>query len=940
MRILCVAEKPSIARAVTEILSGNQFTTRQSPNRYTKNFDFNYRLPPSPRLVDFTVTSVLGHLTSTDFDEHYKGWHNCDPFSLFDAPINRFVNPDHLGIERNLKSEARRADKLMIWTDCDREGEHIGSEIVSVCRAAKPDIIVLRARFSAIIPAQIHNACQNAGQLDMNQVYAVQARMELDLRIGAALTRCQTMGLQTRFQQLADSLISYGPCQFPTLGFVVDQYDKVNAFVAEAFWYIRVLLERDDSKVEFRWKRHHLFDYHAAFVLHEMCTDEPEATVKDVNIKPTVKWKPLPLTTVELQKSGSRLLHLTPKTVLDIAEKLYQKGLVSYPRTETDQFDREFDFMGLIEKQMSDAQWGDFATRLKDGDGFQTPRNGRKNDKAHPPIHPTAHANNLSGDEKRVYDFITRRYLACCSKNAVGKTTTVVIDIADEEFTATGLVILERNYLEVYVYDKWSGMLLPDFQIGEKFMPTTCELKEGTTSRPNLLTEADLVGLMDRNGIGTDATIAEHIAKIIDRNYVFKIHEGATQYLVPSTLGMGLVEGYNAIGLDKSLSKPQLRRETEQRMTMICEGSRSKGDVLTQTIDEYREMFIRTRRAFGTIVEQVARYINSAGDPDADEGDGADGGPGPGGGGGGGRGGNRRGGGGGGGRRGGGGRGGGGGGGRREDDDDDDDDDGDGAGGEGTAEAAEGVVEEAAGPAEPERRHHLEGRSGAKGRGRRRPPGRARREGATRAREEPAHRTTPASRATSRAICRPLVPTRTAPPPAGEPALGRAGQGRSASIATSPAIGRTRVPLKGQASPQEASAGRAHRARSVSTATSRATGQTPVPPKASPPPPPPLEAQARPHGLEGPPPLAGLALLGPGLGKDQALVQRLRGPRRKGKKAPALDDAFSSLPSIRLFYTFVLLLFLLLFWGLGLGYLVGLSGLLCSMNIPLEFSFT
>ncbi|WAQ88490.1 hypothetical protein PtA15_9A617 [Puccinia triticina] len=98
----------------------------------------------------------------------------------------------------------------MIWTDCDREGEHIGSEIVSVCRAAKPDIIVLRARFSAIIPAQIHNACQNAGQLDMNQVYAVQARMELDLRIGAALTRCQTMGLQTRFQQLADSLISYG----------------------------------------------------------------------------------------------------------------------------------------------------------------------------------------------------------------------------------------------------------------------------------------------------------------------------------------------------------------------------------------------------------------------------------------------------------------------------------------------------------------------------------------------------------------------------------------------------------------------------------------------------------------------------------------------------------------------------------------------------------
>jgi DNA topoisomerase-3 len=126
------------------------------------------------------VTSVLGHLTCTDFDADYKGWHNCDPFSLFDAPIHRFVNPvsipftdlrqsnlycfsnlnlppiqDHTGIERNLKAEARRADKLMIWTDCDREGEHIGSEIVSVCRAVKPGIIVLRARFSAIIPASV-----------------------------------------------------------------------------------------------------------------------------------------------------------------------------------------------------------------------------------------------------------------------------------------------------------------------------------------------------------------------------------------------------------------------------------------------------------------------------------------------------------------------------------------------------------------------------------------------------------------------------------------------------------------------------------------------------------------------------------------------------------------------------------------------------------------
>lgn len=68
--------------------------------------------------------------------------------------------------------------------------------------------------------------------------------------------------------------------------------------------------------------------------------------------------------------------------------------------------------------------------------------------------------------------------------------------------THAGLVIMERNYLEVYVYDKWNGHTLPDFQVGESFMPSVCELNEGNTTRPNLLTEADLVGLMDKNGIG------------------------------------------------------------------------------------------------------------------------------------------------------------------------------------------------------------------------------------------------------------------------------------------------------------------------------------------------------------------------------------------------------------------------------------------------------
>jgi DNA topoisomerase-3 len=97
------------------------------------------------------MTAVAGHLMHTDFDGAFANWTACDPFALFDAPVRCSVLSSCQDIQKNLHSEAKRADMLMIWTDCDREGEHIGREIANVCQKSKPNIIVKRARFSAII---------------------------------------------------------------------------------------------------------------------------------------------------------------------------------------------------------------------------------------------------------------------------------------------------------------------------------------------------------------------------------------------------------------------------------------------------------------------------------------------------------------------------------------------------------------------------------------------------------------------------------------------------------------------------------------------------------------------------------------------------------------------------------------------------------------------
>ena len=113
----------------------------------------------------------------------------------------------------------------------------------------------------------------------------------------------------------------------------------------------------------------------------------------------------------------------------------------------------------MITKQVADPVWGTYAQSLLDG-RFRQPRSGSHNDEAHPPIHPVRSATSLVGDEKKVFDFITRRFLASCSHEARGQGTSVTMTVADEVFRANGLVILERNYLDIYPFDKWAGIIL------------------------------------------------------------------------------------------------------------------------------------------------------------------------------------------------------------------------------------------------------------------------------------------------------------------------------------------------------------------------------------------------------------------------------------------------------------------------------------------------
>ncbi|KAL5017788.1 hypothetical protein ScPMuIL_003510 [Solemya velum] len=604
VRVLNVAEKNDAAKSLSDIMSRGGYRKREGFSRYNKIYEFDYNI--LNQNCTMTMTSVSGHLLGLEFIGQYKKWHSCNPVSLFDVPVEKYCPQDFTDIKRTLEREIRGCQTLIIWTDCDREGENIGMEVVQVCTAVKPSVKVYRAHFSEMTPQAVARACRSLTPMDRNISDAVDVRQELDLRIGAAFTRFQTLRLQKIFPEvLADQLISYGSCQFPTLGFVVERYKQVQAFVSEPFWKIRVTHILDDTNVDFSWKRIRLFDHMACQVLYEHCIETPMATVVDVKSKSKSKWRPQPLDTVELEKLASRKLRINAKETMKIAEKLYTQGHISYPRTETNKFTADFDLANLIEQQTQDPNWGGFARGvLEQG---PNPRNGNKTDQAHPPIHPTKYSPNLQGDERKLYEFIVRHFLATCSKDAQGMETTVEIDIAEERFTAQGLMIIAKNYLEVYPYEKWNAKVIPVYKKDDRFEPNSIEMNDGETSPPPLLTEADLIALMDKHEIGTDATHADHIETIKGRMYVGVRPDGR---FVPGQLGMGLVEGYDAMGYE--MSKPYLRAELEADLKQICEGKKNKDVVLRGQVQKYKEVFIQASQQALKIDEALSHYLGEA----------------------------------------------------------------------------------------------------------------------------------------------------------------------------------------------------------------------------------------------------------------------------------------------------------------------------------------
>ena len=194
--ILHVAEKPSIAQAIAKGLSNN-YNSRGGKALPVHECTTPFPKAPHAKQCKHKITSVVGHVFSVDFSSQFQSWDSVDPAELYHAPIIR--KPCKGSVVKHLQDEARGVDFIVLWLDCDREGENINFEVLDVCmhlmKGSNPYDRVYRAHFSAINPSDIQKAYKSLGKPDKNQALAVDARQELDLKVGVSFSRFQVSKL-------------------------------------------------------------------------------------------------------------------------------------------------------------------------------------------------------------------------------------------------------------------------------------------------------------------------------------------------------------------------------------------------------------------------------------------------------------------------------------------------------------------------------------------------------------------------------------------------------------------------------------------------------------------------------------------------------------------------------------------------------------------------
>ena len=621
LNILMIAEKPSIARTISKILSkaltGNNRFIDLSKKEGWCLYEFNGKF--KGKKAHFVVSSVAGHLYETEFLRIHQNY-EMEPGELFDVPtVKTECNEDSFITIDWLKNLARGKDILCLWLDCDREGENICYEVIHnvLPYMNKKDYQqIYRAIFSSLTEEDITQSFEQITNYpDNNLSLSIDAREVIDLKVGVSLTRFLTKNILYILPYgLETNCLSYGPCQTPTLWFCVNrqkELEKQNLIYYKV--YIKLLLNHKKNVTIYLNRDYK--DLNEALkiieILKRLKINKQKLKVKKLTKEKRQKEHPPGLNTANMLKISSTHLGISPKTTMNIAEKLYIRGYITYPRTETTQYASSFDFRGNLEKFAKDKSFSkDISELISDFDENETSiLSGGIDEGDHPPITPARPLDEkLKGKELDLFKLICQYYFASLSPDLEYENLTYEFEVDEQIFDSSCSLIKKIGFLKFLPSQKKE--FIDDNDVLKQNMEyEILDIDYEKRKIETYITEAELIEEMEKNHIGTDASMSVHIDNIVKRKYV-KVDE--KRRLIPTKLGKALIEALETVEPDIVL--PKNRAKIEEFVSLLADGKKEYNEVLDYALDFYKKKYYSVSNQLDELYKVFGKYFTLGSD--------------------------------------------------------------------------------------------------------------------------------------------------------------------------------------------------------------------------------------------------------------------------------------------------------------------------------------
>lgn len=548
---------------------------------------------------DDIVTWAYGHLATLAAPEQYdvawKRWSWATlpmlpaPFAL--APIAK--TRSHLTL---LKRLMRSADRLIAATDADREGELIFRYIYRLAGVQKPvDRLwlsentpeAIRRAFERMKPASAYDALASAAE----------SRAQADWLVGLNATRAFSL----RHGQPGKPL-SVGRVQTPTLRLIADRDQAIDAFVPTPYWQAVVAFEAPEGQYQGIWQGRgehpdRILDEGEAQAIVDRVPPGTPGVIQSLETKRITVKPPLLYSLNDLQKDANRRLGMTAQQTLDAAQALYDAHLVSYPRTDSRYLTGEM-ARTLPERLAGVARQEVFAgLAVGVPHPLGTARLVNETDVAaagHHALLPTGQRpGQLSSRDRQVYELIVRRFLAALYPAGLDERTTIMTDASEQRFKTTGTVVLRAGWRAVLQVLKdpdeegeGESRIPPGLRSGEAVVVAGTALPAKETKAPPKLTDASLLALMEKHGLGTPATRARIVEVLLLRDYA----ERQKKVLQTTAKGRQLLTV-----LPDTIQSPEMTGQWESTLEEIASGAGDAEEFLAQ-IRRYTETLVETAR--------------------------------------------------------------------------------------------------------------------------------------------------------------------------------------------------------------------------------------------------------------------------------------------------------------------------------------------------------